>query len=80
MDAVKIRTHVGNDGILKLEVPTHFANRDVDIMVVMQAVEIEAVDALGWPLGFFEQTYGSLVDDPIERPPQGEYEVRELIE
>ncbi len=24
----------------------------------------EEVDALGWPVGFFERTYGSLADDP----------------
>jgi hypothetical protein len=36
--------------------------------------------APGWPPGFFERTYGSLADDPIERPPQGDYEVRDEIE
>jgi len=28
---------------------------------------------------FINQTYGCLADDPIERPDQGEYEVRERI-
>lgn len=37
-------------------------------------------EAPGWPPGFFERTYGSLADDPIERPPQGEYEERDEIE
>ena len=36
--------------------------------------------APGWPPGFFERTYGILIDDPIERPPQGEYEERDEIE
>ncbi|MEP7293687.1 MAG: hypothetical protein ABI835_18005 [Chloroflexota bacterium] len=36
--------------------------------------------APGWPPGFFERTAGSLAHDPIERPPQGEYEVRDEIE
>jgi hypothetical protein len=36
--------------------------------------------AHGWPPGFIERTYGSLADDPIERPPQGEPEERDLIE
>jgi hypothetical protein len=31
----------------------------------------------GWPPGFFEQTYGSTQDDPLERPPQGEFELRQ---
>jgi hypothetical protein len=27
---------------------------------------VEAVDALGWPIGFFEETYGSMADDPMD--------------
>jgi hypothetical protein len=30
-----------------------------------------------WPPDYFNQTFGSLRDDPLERPEQGEYEVRE---
>ena len=33
---------------------------------------------LGWPPGFFEQTFGSLPDLP-ERAPQGDYEIREEL-
>ena len=36
--------------------------------------------AKGWPPGFFEQTFGCCADDPLERPEQGEYEVREELE
>ncbi len=28
--------------------------------------DLEAVDALGWPIGFFEETYGSMADDPMD--------------
>jgi hypothetical protein len=35
---------------------------------------------LGYPPGFFEQTWGSLADEHLERPSQGEYEVRDAIE
>lgn len=35
---------------------------------------------LGWPPGYFEQTFGILRDDPIERGPQGEYETREELQ
>jgi prevent-host-death family protein len=24
-----------------------------------------------WPAGYFEETYGALAEDPLERPPQG---------
>ena len=68
METLKLRTHVGSDGILKLEVPTAMNNRDIEVVVVMQAVTDSAVDELGWPVGFFERTYGALADDPLERP------------
>lgn len=38
-----------------------------------------AEDSNGWPQRFFETTYGSLADDPIERLPQSEPETREMI-
>ena len=38
----------------------------------------EAVDENGWPIGFFEATFGS-APDLTERDPQGEYEVREEL-
>lgn len=42
--------------------------------------DTERTESLGWPPGYFEQTYGILRDDPVERPPQGEFEVREVLE
>jgi len=35
--------------------------------------ETAPVKDLGWPPGYFEQTFGSLKNDPIEHGPQGEY-------
>ena len=80
METIKLRTAVGEDGILKLELPTHVTNRELEVLVVMQLLEEEEVDELGWPKGFFDRTYGSLADDPIERPPQLPLEVRDEIE
>jgi hypothetical protein len=36
-----------------------------------EATDDEPRDALGWPIGYFEETYGSMADDPIERRDQG---------
>ena len=30
----------------------------------------------GWPEGFFKDVIGSWCDEPLERPPQGEFERR----
>lgn len=38
----------------------------------------QLLDANGWPLDFFENTYGSLPDLP-ERSPQGGYDLREEL-
>jgi hypothetical protein len=30
------------------------------------------LESIGWPPGYFEQTFGSITDDTFARPPQGE--------
>jgi len=39
---------------------------------------VEQDTALSWQ-AFIEDTYGCLVDDPVERGDQGVYEIREAI-
>ena len=41
------------------------------VVVLVAEPPAEARDERGWPLGFFEETYGSLADDPLSRPEQG---------
>ena len=44
----------------------------------------EAISAspeqLGWPPNYFAETFGALRNDPLERPEQGEFEIREPLE
>lgn len=80
METVKMKAWIDEDGILKLEVPTGLSAREVEVVLVMQSAEPQTVDANGWPLGFFDRTYGALADDPIERPPQLPLEERDPIE
>ncbi len=79
MDAIKLTTHIGPDGILRLELPLDITNQDLEVVIVVQTQRSEPVDANGWPLGYFEETYGSLADHPIERPDQGTLETRDPI-
>ncbi|MDX1991223.1 MAG: hypothetical protein SF029_02465 [bacterium] len=72
MQTIKVDARVGQDGILKLELPLEVSNADLEVLVVVQRKEKR-----GWPSGYFERTAGSLADDPIERPSQGEYEERD---
>jgi hypothetical protein len=79
MDTLKLKTHIGDDGVLKLELQTGVVNRDLEVLIVLQALETQAVDDLGWPVGFFDRTYGALADDPIERPAELPPDVRDSI-
>ena len=80
MEAIKLQGHVDERGHLVLDLPMHLANQMVEVIVQVQETEDGPRDALGWPLGYFEETYGILADDPIERGDQGMFEEREPLE
>ena len=93
MESLKVKTHIGADGMLRLELPVDVANTDVELVSVMQSVAIstafvnpimseelkETARKNGWPDGFFEETYGTLAANPIERPKQPPLEIRDEI-
>lgn len=73
METLKLKTRVGDDGPLVVQLPSAFRNRALEVVLVLTEAadgEQEAVDANGWHIGFFDRTAGSMADDPIERPPQ----------
>ncbi len=80
---ITVQSHVGEDGILRLQIPVGIKDVDVEVTVALQETQKNGGDKspedLGWPPGFFEKTFGCLKDDPMERPPQGEFDVREEL-
>lgn len=67
-----------------ISVPKELRNRDVEIIILPLDEETEngnavEVDKNGYPIGFFEQTAGSLPDFP-DREPQPIQPDREEIE
>jgi hypothetical protein len=67
-----------------IEVPAGLRHRRVEVILLPldEAVKQngeQAVDANGWPIGFLEETFGS-VPDIVERPSQGNFEDRESLE
>lgn len=79
MQSVKLHSWVGEDGVLRLELPLMLRNTGLELLIVFQPLPLKPTTELGWPVGYFEQTYGSLRDDPLERPLQGEFELREVL-
>ena len=82
MKTIEIASHVGEDGILRLEVPVDVRNQDLDVLVVVNPVSRQAPGITGrdlWPPGFFDSTAGAFRDEPLERGDQGGYEHREPL-
>ena len=80
MDLIKVRARVDSDGMLKLEIPTEYADMDLEVALVLQPLPNVETHELGWPVNFFESLDAIEADDLKERPEQGTVEERETLE
>ena len=70
-----------------ITIPPELRERRVEVIILTldqgeekkQTDTNQAIDKNGWPIGFFEETFGS-APDLLMREPQGEYEIREELE
>jgi hypothetical protein len=82
MRSIFIRSRVGADGILHLDVPSGLVDTEVEIMVILQPVgqpDPGRTAELGWPPGFFEDVVGGWQGEPLKREDEGDYEAREKL-
>jgi hypothetical protein len=82
MRSILIRSRVGADGVLHLDIPSGLAETDVEVIVVLQPVSQPALghtEDLGWSSGFFESVVGSWQGEPLTREFEGDYEAREEL-
>lgn len=68
MSNLLLRSRSGPDGKLHLEVPVGAANVEFDIELVVRQ---HAASPNEWPAGYFD-LFGSISDESLVRPPQGE--------
>jgi len=68
MQPITLHSHIGSDGLLQLQVPDELKNQDVTVVIHPKKAE--------W-LSILQKTAGTIPD--LERFPQGNYEVRELL-
>ncbi len=80
MQTHKLKATIGDDGLLKIALPTDLKNVDAEIVLVLQPLRNGETDAMGYPIGYFEETFGSFADEPLERGDQGSFEEREPLE
>jgi hypothetical protein len=87
MESIKIKSHIGNDGILQVQVPDNFKNQNFEILIVFQPISSpesqedassdSTPESRGWNPGFFETVIGRWEGEPLERLSQLTYEIRE---
>jgi hypothetical protein len=80
MQTITLKTHADQDGLVRLVIPTNLAGREVEIVLVMQPLNAEPMDERGYPLGYFEETYGMFADEPLERAQPLHPDVRDKLE
>jgi hypothetical protein len=80
MHTIKLRSHVGSDGILKLQIPVGVQDTEIEVIVIVESrlVRVAETNYQAWRPGFFEETFGSIPD--LERFPQGALPEREPLE
>ena len=83
MHVIETTATVGEDGTVTIDDPVDASpGRHRIVLVIDEQVagpESEAHEGSAWPLGYFEQTFGTLANDPLTREPQGEYEERKAL-
>ncbi len=77
MEAIKLKTNISNDGILRVQLPEETYGVDCEVIVLYEPRPKMTHEQ--WE-AFINETYGICADDPIERGEQLPYNVRDEID
>jgi len=77
MCPIQTRVHIGDDGMLKLSLPVGFANADALVTVAVEPVNGAPPSTIEESQAFVHKFAGRWQGEPLMRPDQGEFEVRE---
>ena len=75
MQTITVRSRVGSDGVLHLDIPSNYTEADLDVTVTVRPVENSG--EANWPSGFFDAVIGAWQGEPLVREPERSYERRE---
>jgi hypothetical protein len=67
MVTISAKARINPDGTLDLRVPTGLPETDVDGLIVLEPRNHAPLSNPEWPDRYFEETFGSLRDNPIAR-------------
>ena len=80
MKSVNLKSKIGIDGCLRINIPTNIKEKHVDVFVIYDVQnDTNDVETSNWPDNYFAETYGCLSSDPIKRQSQGKYPEREQL-
>lgn len=82
MESFKVKTKIGEDGILRVEMPSEAKNVELEVLIIFETVnnqELQPKTTHGWHPDFFEKVIGGWQGEPLVRGEQGEYEIREEL-
>jgi hypothetical protein len=84
MSVIRTTATAGPDGVLHIRVPVG-AEGEYEVTAVIEpkppgSGPTKTLEELGWPPGYFENTFGSITDEAFKRYPQGEFEKRESLD
>ena len=80
MKSVNLKSKIGIDGYLRVNIPTNIKEKHVDVFVIYDVQnDTNGVETSNWPDNYFAETYGCLSSDPIKRQSQGKYPEREQL-
>ena len=78
METITLNSHVGQDGILHLDIPVNIVNVDLTITIILKLSndfqQENKPKGKGWPANFFEETSGCLKDTPLTIDSEGVFD------
>ncbi|MDY6806879.1 MAG: hypothetical protein SXA11_24150 [Cyanobacteriota bacterium] len=81
MQSLKLQSRVDAEGILHLQLPPELANRELELIVVYQSIELanqrKTAEELGYPPDFLEKTAGGWQGEMLTRGDRGTCDERQ---
>jgi hypothetical protein len=83
MQSIIFNSQTGKDGILHLDIPLGLTDTELKVTVTVEPItpdsDTETPQGKGWQSGFFEETFGSLKDNPLMIDSEGVFEDEEEL-
>lgn len=76
MQSITVQSHVGEDGILRLQIPVGVKDADLQVIINFPPA---AGSKGGWPAGYLENVIGSWQGEFPVLENEGNYEIREEL-